>query len=154
MVYENGYKNVLGLGTIWYWRSNIVQFWFSKSVFYVKIQPNLCPQHAVRAGSKIKHVPLHVSFFAPQARWKNRRTKWGGYFLTKFFMRIVRYLILFHLETNKDINLFCWCCRYFMYEMSKDFLLLQIFLIWGHPLKSKSFFFTFIKRTTDPEKWI
>ena len=38
------YGKVLGtyLVLIWYWRSNIAQFWFSKSFFCVNNQPNLC----------------------------------------------------------------------------------------------------------------
>ena len=38
-VYENGHKKVFG--SIWNGRSNIAQFGFSKSFFYVKNQPNL-----------------------------------------------------------------------------------------------------------------
>ena len=34
----NRFRYIFGL--IWYWRSNITQFWFSKSIFYVKNQPN------------------------------------------------------------------------------------------------------------------
>jgi hypothetical protein len=70
-VFKNGHKIVPGIFLLF----GIVSPWVKHSIilifkvsFLVKIQPKLCPQHAVRAGSKIKHVPLHVSFFAPQAR--------------------------------------------------------------------------------------
>ena len=39
-VYETDHKDVL-FGLIWYRMSNIAQFWFSKSFFYVKNWPNL-----------------------------------------------------------------------------------------------------------------
>ena len=44
-VYEYDHKSVLG---IWNGRSNIAQFWFSKSFFYVKNQPNLSDFFSLR----------------------------------------------------------------------------------------------------------
>ena len=40
-IYGNGCKNVLGTYLVRFGKSNVAQFWFSKSFFYVKNQPNL-----------------------------------------------------------------------------------------------------------------
>ena len=52
---------------IWYWRSNVAKFWFSKLFFYVKNQPNLYNFFLLKntkMGDKLSSIPYLINLFS------------------------------------------------------------------------------------------